>query len=335
RCHPYAFKIANALEANDLATFSGALKGWIGHMVSNTLRLIGMTATRGAMASVPSIDGVTPYLKKLAWASTRYAYLTDMALINVGGKLKARQQLTGHFADALAWQLLAISTVRRYVAEGEIKEDLPIVQYALEYSLEKVQRAFESIYANFGNNLLGKWMRTVGYFGLRMSPLTGARRDRLVPVVAKSITKTDAQSARILGDLPLPKINLAELDSDEALAATHGVKRLMAAFMAVQEAEVVQTKIMQARRAKLIEKGSVQDMAQAALAKGIITAADKKLLDRANRLSLEAIMVDEFTPQQFFGDGSVTYAPGFECANVPNVPSEGNLAPVEKLRVVA
>ncbi|MCQ8897560.1 acyl-CoA dehydrogenase [Limnobacter humi] len=336
RCHPYAFKIANALEANDLPTFSSALKGWIGHMVTNTLRLIGMTATRGALASVPQIDGVTPYLKKLAWASTRYAYLTDMALINVGGKLKARQQLTGHFADALAWQLMAISTIRRYIAEGEIKEDLPLVQYAVEYSLEKVQRAFEAIYANFGNNLLGKWMRTVGYFGLRMSPLVGASRDRLVPVVAKTITKTDAQSARILGDLAMPKIDLAELDSDEVLARTKGVKRLMAAFQAVQAADVVQMKILQARRAKLIDKGSVQDMAAAALAKGIITAADKVLLDRANRLSLEAIMVDEFTPAEFFGKEGVTYAPGFECANVPNVGhGVAHDAPVEKLRVVA
>lgn len=332
RCHPYAFDIANALEANDLPTFSKALKGWIGHLIGNTFRLMGLTLTRGRSASVPQIEGITPYLRKLAWTSSRYAFLTDMALLTVGGKLKARQQLTGHFADALGWQLLAISTIRRYVAEGEIKEDLPLVQYAVEYSLEKVQRAFESMYANFGNNPLGAFMRTVGYFSLRINPVTGSRRDRLVPTVAKSITKSGAQFSRIIGDLVLPHVNLAELDSDEALANTKGVKRLMAAFQAVQEAEVVQNKIMQARRAKQLEKGSVQELAEKALAKGIITAADKKLLDRANRLSLEAIMVDEFTPAEFFGIEGATYAPGFECANVPNVVHG---AGIEKLRVVA
>ncbi len=335
RCHPYAFKIANALEANDLPTFSTALKGWIGHMVMNTGRLIGLTATRGYLASVPKVDGLTPYLRKLAWASSRYAYLTDMALITVGGKLKARQQLTGNFADALAWQLLAISTVRRYVAEGEIKEDLPLVQYACEYALERIQKAFESIYANFGKNPLGFWMRTVGYVGLRVNPLVGASRDRLVPKVAKTITKSGAQFSRIIGDLYMPDVNLAELDDDAVLAKTTGVKRLMAAFMAVQEAESVQVKIMQARRAKKLEKGSVQELADAALAKGIITEADKKLLDRANRLSLEAIMVDEFTPEEFFGIKSATYAPNWECANVPNVPANAKEdVPKEKLRVV-
>ncbi|HEX5484823.1 acyl-CoA dehydrogenase [Limnobacter sp.] len=334
RCHPYAFKIANALEANDLPTFSSALKGWIGHMVVNTGRLIGLTATRGYLASVPKIDGVTPYLRKLAWTSSRYAYLTDMALLTVGGKLKARQQLTGHFADALGWQLLAISTVRRYVAEGEQREDLPLVQYACEYALEKIQKAFESIYANFGKNPLGLWMRTVGYLGLRLNPLVGSTRDRLVPVVAKTITKSGAQMDRIAGDLYLPKVNLAELDNDEVLANTTGVKRLLAAFEAVQAAEGVQRKIMAARRAKQLEKGSVQELADAALAKGIITADDKKLLDRANRISLEAIMVDEFTPQEFFGDDSITYAPGFDSANVPNVPHGAVVQQAERLRVV-
>ncbi|WP_334118366.1 acyl-CoA dehydrogenase [Limnobacter sp.] len=333
RCHPYAFKIANALEANDLPTFSSALKGWIGHMVVNTSRLVGLTLTRGHMASTPKIDGVTPYLRKLAWASSRYSFLTDMALITVGGKLKARQQLTGHFADALGWQLLAISTIRRYVAEGEIKEDLPLVQYACEYALAKVQKAFESIYANFGNNAVGFVLRTVGYFSLRVNPIVGSGLDRLVPTVAKTITKSGAQLGRITGDLYMPKFNLADLDSDEVLANTTGVKRLMAAFQAVQEAEVVQMKVMQARRSKLVDKGSVQEMSEAALAKGIITVADKKLLDRANRLGLEAIMVDEFTPQEFFGDSSVTYAPGFECANVPNV-GHGAAPQGERLRVV-
>jgi acyl-CoA dehydrogenase len=311
------------------------LKGWIGHIVSNTGRLIGLTLTRGHTASVPNVSGVKPYLRKLAWASSRYAFLTDMALITVGGKLKARQQLTGHFADALGWQLLAISTVRRYVAEGELKEDLPLVQYALEYSLEKIQKAFEAIYANFGNNPVGFLLRTVGYFSLRVNPLVGATRDRLVPACAKTITKSGPQFARIAGDLVMPSIDLKSLDDDEVLANTKGVARLMAAFMAVQEAEVVENKIKVARRNKQLEKASVQELAEAALAKGIITAADKVILDRANRIALAAIMVDEFTAEEFYNNDSIHTTPYFPSAQIANV-KHGETAPViEKLRVVA
>ncbi|MDH4395285.1 MAG: acyl-CoA dehydrogenase [Limnobacter sp.] len=335
RCHPYAFEIANALEANDLQSFTKNLKGWIGHMVANTGRLIGLTLTRGHTASVPNVSGVKPYLRKLAWASSRYAFLTDMALITVGGKLKARQQLTGHFADALGWQLLAISTVRRYVAEGELKEDLPLVQYALEYSLEKIQKAFEAIYANFGNNPVGFLLRTVGYFSLRVNPLVGATRDRLVPACAKTITKSGPQFARIAGDLVMPSIDLKSLDDDEVLANTKGVARLMAAFMAVQEAEVVENKIKVARRNKQLEKASVQELAEKALAKGIITAADKVILDRANRIALEAIMVDEFTAEEFYNNDSIHTTPYFPSAQIANVKHGEETPVVEKLRVVA
>lgn len=333
RCHPYAMKIANSLEANDLQQFSKNLRGWVLGMVGNMGRLIGLNFTRGYMASVPNIAGVKPYLRSLAWASSRYAFLTDMALITVGGKLKARQQLTGHFADALAWQLLAIATIRRYVAEGEIKEDLPLVQYACEMALENVQKAFEAIYANFGKNPLGFFMRTIGYIGLRLNPLTGARRDRLVPVCAQTIIKSGPQFARIIGDLYVPDIDLAKLDSDKELAKTTGSKRLMAAFMAVQEAEVVEAKIKQARRNKQLGKAPVQELAAQALEKGIISAEEKKILDRANRIALEAIMVDEFTPEEFFNDKKIKSAPHFPSAAVPNV--EHSKGDDEKLRVVA
>ncbi|NJM32240.1 MAG: DUF1974 domain-containing protein, partial [Limnobacter sp.] len=299
RCHPYAMKIVNALEANDLQAFSANLRGWVIDMVINTGRLIGLTATRGYLADVPAVDGLKPYLRKLAWASSRFAYLTDLALITVGGQLKVRQQLTGYFADALAWQLLAVSTVRRYLAEGEIKEDLPLAQYALETCMENIQLAFEAIYANFGTNPVGWWLRTVGYVGLRMNPLAGAGKDRLMARVAKTIVRSGPQFDRLAGDLYLPEAAVNGAGEAAELEKTVGVKRLMAAFYAVEEAQAVESKLKAARRQGKLEKASTPDMAKQALAQGIITEAEQQNLERAERLALEAIMVDDFTPQEF------------------------------------
>ena len=41
--------------------------------------------------------------------------------------------------DALAWQLLGFSALRRFEAEGRKAEDLALVHYALHYALAQVQ----------------------------------------------------------------------------------------------------------------------------------------------------------------------------------------------------
>ena len=61
----------------------------------------------------------------------------------------------------------------------------------------------------------------------------------------------------------------------------------------------------------------------------------KVILDRANRIALAAIMVDEFTAEEFYNNDSIHTTPYFPSAQIANVKHGEETPVVEKLRVVA
>ena len=299
RCHPYALKVVRAIEQDDAAAFRSNLLGWFGQFAMTVLRTLVRSLTRGFTAGSP-VDGDTAtYYRRLGWAASRYAMLTNLAMFFIGGKLKARGKLTGRYADALAWQFLAFSALRRYEAEGRKAEDLPLVRYACDYALREIQLAFEGIYANFDAPLVGLWMRTFGTLFLRLNPLAGPLADKVSHEAALCIDHYDAQYQRLVDGV------------FHAPETYPGAGRLMKAFRLVTEAHPAAERIILAQRAKKLPRGPLPaEIADEAVKAGIINTAEARLLKDALAARLEAIEVDVFKPEQFYaeidGEGSVT-----------------------------
>jgi acyl-CoA dehydrogenase len=299
RCHPYAQKVLAAMEKEDTAAFRNNLLGWIGHFLMTIGRTFVRTLTRGLTAGSP-VDGDTAtYYRRLGWAASRYAMLTNLAMFFIAGKLKAKGKLTGRYADAIAWQFLAFSTLRRFEAEGRRPEDLPLVRYACDYALREVQLAFEGIYANFKAPLVGLWMRTVGSWLLRLNPLAGPLTDKVSHEAALCIDHFDDQYKRLVDGV------------FHAPESFPGVGRLMKAFRLVTEAHAAAERIIYAQRKKQLTRGLLPaEVADEAVAKGIVDVAEARLLKEALAARLEAIEVDVFTPEQFYatinGTGGLT-----------------------------
>lgn len=289
RCHPYAQKVLKAMETEDTAAFRRNLLGWIGHFLGTIGRTFVRTLTRGLTAGSP-VDGPTAtYYRRLGWAASRYAMLTNLAMFFIAGKLKAKGKLTGRYADAIAWQFLAFSTLRRFEAEGRRAEDLPLVRYACDYALREVQLAFEGIYANFQAPLVGAWMRTAGSWLLRLNPLAGPMVDKVSHEAALCIDHFDEQYKRLVDGV------------FHAPESYPGVGRLMKAFRLVTEAHAAAERIIYAQRKKQLTRGLLPaEVADEAVAKGIVNAAEARLLKDALAARLEAIEVDVFTPDQFY-----------------------------------
>ena len=288
RCHPYALPLVKAVENNDAAEFRNKLLGWLWHTVSNFFRAKVRGLTRGFSAGSPESGEVATYYRRLAWASSRYALLADLALYLIGSKLKAKGSLGGRFADALTYQVLALSALRRYKAEGNRKEDLPLVAYSCEYALAKIQEAFEGIHANFDAPVVGWWLRGPSALFLRMNPLSRGPSDKLIPAVAGSIQLLNDQYKRITD-------GIAPVDEDGP-----GLGRLMKAFRLHTEVEPIKKKISKAQRARELPRGMAYDLTDLALSAKVITQAEAALMKQANAAAMAAIEVDVFRPEDYF-----------------------------------
>lgn len=290
RCHPYALPLVTAVENDDKDAFRHLLLGWLKHTAVNFFRSKARALTRGFSAGSPEPGPVATYYRRLAWASSRYALLADLAMYLIGGKLKVRGNLGGRFADALTWQVLAISTLRRYKAEGNRAEDLPLVQYACEYALLRIQQAFEGIHANFDAPLFSWWLNGPSALFLRINPLSRGPADRLIPQAAATIQTLNDQYRRITADI-------ASSDDSEP-----GMGRLMKAFRLHTELQPVMERIAKAQSERRLPRGMAYELVGQALEAKVITQAEADQLRAANEAALAAIEVDVFSPEEYFQD---------------------------------
>lgn len=220
RCHPYAQKEIQALAAGDGRALRRALIGHGLFLTGNLIRSAFLGITRGRLARSPVSGPAARYYRRLAWASARFAALADLAMLSLGGRLKFKEKLSGRFADALSWMYLGLCALRRFEAEGRREEDLPLVRWSLDWSLARVQEAFEGLYRNF-EGPLAFWMRGPAAFWARVNPLGAPPSDREGGRLAAILQTPGEQRDRLTADLYLPA------DPNEA------VGRLERAFLLV------------------------------------------------------------------------------------------------------
>ncbi|MEL7083407.1 MAG: acyl-CoA dehydrogenase [Cyanobacteria bacterium J06597_1] len=281
RCHPYIFKEIEALENSDLAGFDRLLWAHMGSAVSNSVRAVWLHLTRARLVRSPVRGPTARYYQKLVWASTAFASMTDLVLANLGGSLKRREKLAGRFADVLTWMYLATATLRRYEAEGRQAEDLPVVQWALDYAFARIQMAFEGIVSNLsdaGMGLLGGWQLN----WWRLTPIGAMPSDRLGHAVAQLLQTPGSHRDRLTEGIYLPA-NVHE-----------SLGRLERAFALAVQAEPILKRIKQASRAGQLPKGRPAQLIAEAAVRSIISADEAELLTAAETARYDAVQVDAF-----------------------------------------
>ncbi len=293
RCHPYAYREVEALEAGDVEAFDRAFWGHVGHVAGNAVRSVGLSLTRGLFAGAPTGGPTKRYWQKLAWSSAQFALLADLAMGTLGGDLKRKEKLTGRFADAFSWMYLGAAVLRRFEAEGRRVEDEPLMRWSMEHALWRIQAAFDGLYDN---------LEVPGATWLFRGPLAAwSRLNRIAGYPSDDLGHRVAQAAQVPGEQRdrLTEGAYIPADPEEALG------RLEHALTLAVEAEGVMRKLKKAIYAgRLPKKASPQALVEEAVAKGILSPADARLLQEANAAREDAIQVDSFTLEEYRRDAA-------------------------------
>ncbi|MBL7684941.1 MAG: acyl-CoA dehydrogenase [Deltaproteobacteria bacterium] len=289
RAHPFAFQEVAAVEKNDLSAFDKAFWGHIGHVVRNASRSVLLSLTRGYLAPAPVGNGVANYYRKLSWASATFAIMADIAMGSLGGTLKFREKITGRFADILSWMYLGFATLRRFEAEGSKKDDLPFVDFCLKHSLVQIQQAFNGIFENINVPGLSWFFKGPIRWWSKFNSLSDEANDSTTHRIAKLIQQDSEQRNRMTDGIYYPK-----LEGESLL-------RIEKAFKVIKAAEQTESKIRKAIKEKKIPKVKGFKAVEESLKAGLITEAEAINLKKAEELRLDAITVDDFNPEQYFG----------------------------------
>ena len=289
RCHPYVLREMRAAKelqgAQASREFDDAFTSHIGHVISNGVRTFVHGITSSRLAHVPrnAAPETLHYYRFTSRLSAAFAFLADMSMMAMGGALKRKEKISGRLGDVLSMLYLISATLKRYEDQGRIKEDLPLIRWAVRDMTYHAQHAIDQILSNFPI----KWMATLlrwTIFPLGMSfrpPLDARNRD-----CASIALEPGAARDRLTAGMYVPK---GEADATGILEA---------AFLATVACEPIDEKLRKAvKKGKMVPRPGV-DLGSLARENNLITAEELAQWQRKEVLRKGVIKVDDF-PQDF------------------------------------
>ncbi len=289
RCHPFIQEEMKALyhedEEEGIALFDQTLSLHVRYALGNFARLTVHGLSGGFFCDAPKgVGAVKRYYKQLSRMSLALSFVSDIALLILGGSLKKRERLSARLGDVLSYLYFASAVLKYYQDFGHKEEDEVYVNWSLQYCLFHIQEAFIAFFKNFPNKFLAWFLRGVLFpFGRVYSEPT----DRLEHAVAEKMMQPSSFRERLtqhcyLGD---PKTNaVAELENT---------------FQEMITLSPTLSKLEHSIKSGLIpKKADVLEKIRLALSKGVLTENEAENLLRLEEACRKVIAVDEFSKEE-------------------------------------
>jgi len=287
RSHPWVLKEVQALESGDVKAFDQAFWNHVGMVLRNAFRSVFLSLTRGRLAPSPVRGPSAKYYRKLAWASASFSILSDLALAMMGGNLKRREMITGRFADIFSWLYLATATLQRFEAEGQRKEDLPLLHYSMAVAFSRLQEGFDALFASLRLPVIGLLFRgPIGAWS-RLNRFLAPASDADIQAVAAILKTPGEQRDRLTEGMYV------------ATSPEKPTGRLERAMSASLKAEAAGSVLKKASRSGQIPRGPLEAQLEAATAAGLLDAEQAEQVREAERLREDAIQVDAFPLDEY------------------------------------
>ncbi len=198
RCHPYLLKEVEAAydenESSAVEKFDQVFVQHLEYVYGNKVRTFFYALTRGYFAPSNGSDKTKYYFRHVSRLSAAFSFLSDMALLVLGGGLKRKEALSGRFADALSYMYMCTAILKHHQDNGDPSEDMPFVDWACQHALFETEQAIDGILRNFPIKPLGIALRLLVFPTGRW-----LRRpdDRLGQKVAKLLQSPSASRDRL------------------------------------------------------------------------------------------------------------------------------------------
>src|SRR5450759_197978 len=287
RSHPYVLKEIAAVNDPDhrraLHQFDEALFGHITFALRNAARSLVLGLTGGHGVKTPKGDETYRYYQQLTRFSAAFAFSSDVVMATLGGSLKRHEKISARMGDVLSQLYLCSAVLKRFEDDGRPVEDLPLLHWAMQDALYKIQQAFDGVIKNFPNVLVRLLLRVLVFpLGRCLSPPS----DHIGHQIATLLMQPGAARDRLTAGIYISD------DEQDAVGA------LEAALASTLTCEPLQSKLQEARKAGKLK--ALEELMRISDARelGLISMEQALQLERDYALRRKVIMVDDFAPEQ-------------------------------------
>lgn len=282
RCHPWLMEEITAASLADkreaLDRFDKALMGHVGYAIQNGARSLFHGLTKGTFADSPIVGKNAKYYRRLARMSAAYSFLSDFAMLFLGGGLKRKEMLSGRFADGLMHMYMASAVLKRFEDTGRPEADQPLLEWSVRHALFETQVALDQILRNFPNTPIGLVLRGIVF------PLGRRYRtpnDKLTQACARILLSESEERDRLTEGVYL---------SDDPEDVTGSVEHALRCVLAAEPAE---RKLKDANRSQPYGMDYPTWLQQLTV-ENVLNKEEAELLVRAADATHRVVMVDDF-----------------------------------------
>ncbi|WP_455208075.1 acyl-CoA dehydrogenase domain-containing protein, partial [Kaarinaea lacus] len=291
RCHPYILKEIEATKITDLEKashdFDRAFFGHVGFTISNALRSLWLGLSKARLVRAPVSNTSACYYRQLTRFSSAFAFVSDMAMLTMGGDLKRKEKLSGRLADVLSHLYLTSAVLKHYQDQGHHAEDLPLLRWWCEHSLRAMQQSLDRFLINFPNRPIA-WILRHMVFPLGKD--FKGPSDALGQQVANILLAPSATRERLTSGLFLP-INGQNRYKEP-------VGRLEYAMQSMIDAAGAEKKLQMAIKSGAIAAYEREQQIEQAATLNLIDESEAEALRKADQAQREALKVDDFDPAE-------------------------------------
>jgi acyl-CoA dehydrogenase len=287
RCHPYVLKEMQAARLNDarerVERFDELLFAHVGYSMRNAVRSLVLGLSFGKFTMVPHDRKTAKYYQKLSRYSASLAFVSDIAMLTLGGKLKQKEHISARLGDVLSHLYICSAMLKRFEAQGRPAADQAILAWAFHNAIYRIQVALRLVVDNFPNRYMRGLLRFVVFpFGRREK----APGDRLTHKVAQLLLSPSDTRNRLTQGVYL------------SATSNHPICFMERALPQVIQAEPLERKLLKALKQGEVKGITWEDQVREAVARHILSKEEADILVHVRELVAEIIAVDDFDVEE-------------------------------------
>jgi acyl-CoA dehydrogenase len=285
RCHKTMLDELRALhdESKDsIKRFDKALVIHVGSFINNIARAILFSWSRGRLAKPYGDHTTKVYYRNLSVLSAKFACLTDIASLLLGGSLKRKEMISGRFADSIS-AMYEISSCLKLYEEKFLNDDYAKTILKLSI-LRLIQEADTSMLLNIESmpiNRVAKWLLRLLFFPFSVT--ASKIDDKLIINTSRAVLDTEWIEKNLSTCICA---NLKDKPD-------HPFNILFKGFEAGKELKVLRDKAKKAGY-KYQPSITLEFWLQGLVDNKTLTIEDRENWLRLNDLVLEALKVDDY-----------------------------------------
>lgn len=269
RCHPFLLNEVKAIQENNLNAFDSNFWSHVYAFASNWARTLLLTLTSGKFSRPLPATVVQKYNAKLNYASSRFALLSDYALIKYGGSLKRKEFLSSRFADISSNMFLITSVLKKFTSHKFATKEQAVVEYICDKYFFQIEEAFNQIAGNISRcNPLASIIALAGGFS-RKRIIKNSIKQKTIEKIVKYYSEEETLTKE---EIFIP------LNENEQLF------KLFSIFTQSKTIAIIEKKVKEGKYAT----------PQSAMQAGAISTQELEELLEYQALCLDVIQVDNF-----------------------------------------